>query len=728
MKLWRKETISVEHVRTLHEKFGLDYISATLLTRRNIYEKDSLKYYLESELSYLHNPFLFEDMEQAVERVLIAKEEGEKVRILGDRDVDGITSTAILSEALTSFGLDVSWRLPEGDEPYGLTRAQVEEAHSDDVTLIITVDCGISNVDEVEYASSLGIDVIVTDHHIAGDYIPDAVAVIDPKIEECEYPFRHLAGCGVAVKFVWAVAFGISDFFQQEVILLHSFPGNSESGKETVIIEAVKLRNLTEMDRMVEEVVPGVLSIHQSRIVEFLNCALPILVLDVDTEMNLLNRAFSKKVDIHLGELRNLFGETIPQVKQHSLFSLKQMSKSIRYSRHASELDVLISLFSHHAVQSIPYLKEKYSSLFDLVALGTIADLMPMDDENRIMVKQGLKELSGTGRPGLIVLLNQQNLLGKQLATTDIGWKVTPVINASGRMGKPSIALKLLLCSTQDEAAEYAQQLFALNRERQKSGEDSWNILLPKAKKSCEEHEKKFLVVEDRKVNRGLTGIMASRLMKQFSVPAMVIAHIDETRVTGSIRSPGEFDVREFLASFDDLFIDYGGHRCAGGFSMVKENLGVLNERLRTAINSFADIVESEEEVSIDVELPPQYLTPDIIRLVELLEPYGEGNPPIHFFISKAVIDDVKVLQNNRSDGENHVKMTISYGTYKWPALMWNGASFVADSFKVGDEIDMVFRMGRNYFRNQESLQLTVVDVRPYRTPLSRIMRVENES
>ncbi len=727
MKQWKKEAISVEHVRALHEKFGLDYITATLLTRRHIHEKESLKYYLESELSYAHNPFDFDEMEQAVERVLMAAEEGEKVRVVGDRDVDGITSTAILTESLGKFGLEVSWSLPEGDDPYGLTRKMVDAARSDDVTLIITVDCGISNVDEVEYATSLGIDVIVTDHHIAGDYVPDAVAVIDPKIEECDYPFTHLAGCGVAAKFVWAVAFGMSDFFQQDVILLHSFPGNSESGKETVIIEAVKLRNLRETERMVEEIVPGVLSVHQSRILQFLNCSLPILVLDVDTELLLLNKAFSSKVDIHLGELRTLFEKTISQIKDQSLFSLKQVSKAVRYSRYASELDVLISLFRHHVTQSIPFLKNEYASVFDLVALGTIADLMPMADENRIMVRQGLKELSQTRRPGLIVLLNQQNLLGKQLATTDIGWRITPVINASGRMGEPSLALRLLLCTSMEDAETLAQQLLALNRKRQKIGEDSWNILLPKAKKSCEANDHKFLVVEDQNVNRGLTGIMASRLMKQFKVPAMVIAHIDDERVTGSIRSPGELDVREFLSTFEDLFYDFGGHRCAGGFSMNRENLALLSERVNESIMHLEEVEKEEEEVPIDVELPAKYMTPDIIRLVELFEPYGEGNPPIHFLISKAVIEEVKILNNSRAEAPDHVKFTIAYGSFKWPALMWNGAETVADSYRSGDEIDMVFRMGRNYFRNQETLQLTVVDIRKYRTPIDEIMRVPQQ-
>ncbi|MDC7247533.1 MAG: DHH family phosphoesterase, partial [Sphaerochaetaceae bacterium] len=528
MKQWKKESISVDSVRSLHENFGVDYISATLLARRGVDDKKSLKYYLESDLSYLHNPFLFDEMEDFVMRVAQAKEEGEKVRVFGDRDVDGITSTALLVEFLGSMGIEVSHRLPKGDEPYGLTVPGIDEALQDDVTLIITVDCGISNIEEVEYAQSKGIDVLITDHHIAGDIVPDAIAIIDPKIEECSYPFTHLAGCGVVAKVIWAVSFAMSDFFQQEIFLFHAYPGNTEKGKETVIIEAVKMRNLLEIERMVEEVVPGILDVHQSRIISFLNSNLPIFALDVETERRLITRAFGTKIDIHIGELRQLLSATIPQIGSHSLFSLHRMSKSVKYSQRMSELDVLFSLFVTHVTRSIPYLRDKYEYIFDLVALGTIGDLMPMKDENRIMVKRGLALLNSHTRSSLIPLMTAQKLMGKQISTTDVSWQITPIINASGRMGTPEVALELLLSTKQDHAQTCSEQLLRLNKERQKMGEDSWNSLLPKAKNKYEEFEQKFLVVEDKNVNRGLTGIMASRLLRQFGVPSMVIAHIDE--------------------------------------------------------------------------------------------------------------------------------------------------------------------------------------------------------
>ncbi|NCB02927.1 MAG: single-stranded-DNA-specific exonuclease RecJ, partial [Spirochaetia bacterium] len=669
MKQWVKEAVSVDSLRSLHDQFGIDYIKATLLSRRGVSEKEQLKYFLETDLSFLHNPFLFDDMESFVMRVLEAKREGEKVRIFGDRDVDGITSTSLLVEFLTSQGIETSWRLPQGDEPYGLTSLGIDEAHSEDVTLIITVDCGISNIDEVEYASSLGIDVLITDHHLAGEYVPDAHSIIDPKIEECNYPFTHLAGCGVVAKVIWALGFGLSDAFQEEVLLIHTCPGNSEKGKETFIIEAVKMRNLIETERMVEEVVPGALAVSQSRIIKFLNCNLPIFALDVEVENRILHAAFLSKVDIHLIELRPLFIKTIPQVGEKSLFALSQMSKSVKYSAKMSELDVLISLFSTHVIRLIPYLRDEYHTIFDLVALGTIADLMPMADENRIMVKHGLNLLTSGNRKSLIPLLTHQNLLGKRLSTTDVGWQITPIINASGRMGTPEVALIMLLSTNYDEASLATTELLKLNSARQKEGEKSWNKILPKAKKSCDDFDNKFLMVEDKEVNRGLTGIMASRLLKQFKVPSMVIAYIDESRITGSLRSPTYFNIRDFLSDYGDLFLDYGGHRCAGGFSMEIKNLPLLKERMKETIAALNAIEEVEERVTIDLELPPHYLSPKIIEIVELIEPYGEGNPPIHFMISKAIIEEMKVLQNNKSTGANHVKLTLSYGSYKWPAL-----------------------------------------------------------
>ena len=424
-----------------------------------------------------------------------------------------------------------------------------------------------------------------------------------------------------------------------------------------------------------------------------------------------------------MGELRSQFEAVLPQVKGKSLFSLMRMSRAVRYTRTASEIDVLVSLFTAYVLKSIPSLSNEYEKILDLVAMGTIGDLMPMVDENRILVRTGMKMMGEGVRKELAALMTMQNLAGKRLSTSDVGWQLTPVINASGRLGKPQVAAKMLLAKDLRTCEEYAGELMRLNRERQKQGEDSWGRLLPKARTSLGEYDGKFLMVEDATVSRGLTGIMASRLLRQFNSPSMVIAHVDDERVTGSMRSPQHFNVRDFLSTFEDLFLDFGGHRCAGGFSMERRHLTSLRERIGEAIELMESRDSDEEEpVLIDAELPPEYLTPELISLVETFEPYGEGNPPLQFLIRKAKVEDLQLLNRSKGNGPAHVKLQLRYGRYLWPALYWNGADEVGTDFDGNDEVDVVFRLGRNYFRNNETLQLTVVSLERHKKSIEEIL------
>ena len=726
MSNWRKEPVSIDLVRKLNESFKVDYITASLLARREIKEPRQVRFVLESDVAYLHNPFLFTEMESFVERVLEAQQNREKVTVFGDRDVDGITSTVLLVEELEAMGLDVSYVLPEGDDPYGLTIEGIEKAKESGVSLIITVDCGISNIEEVEFAQRLDIDVLVTDHHYPLDILPDSVALINPKVEESEYPFAHLAGCGVVAKVIWALRFAKTNYYQEPFILLHAALGSSVPNNETIIIEAVKIRNLIEVERIVEEIVPSAITFEQSRIIRFLDCGLPILALDVPVEQKLLEKAFGKGIEIHLGELRSRFEQVLPHVVNRSLFKLKQLSRSIRYTEKGSELDVLIALFNAYVFRMESSLSTEYEAILDLVALGTIADLMPMVDENRILVKIGMREMEKGSRRGLLALMRLQNLVGKRLTTADVGWQLTPVINSSGRLGQPSIALNMLLSKEQSLSEKYAADLMELNRQRQNQGEEAWKRLLPKAKASYSDFDNKFLIVEDSEVGRGLTGVMASRLLRQFNVPSMVIARIDEQRITGSIRSPNQINILDFLANFSDLFLDYGGHRCAGGFSMEQKHLESLRKRMAKSIETFEELelLEEDQVITIDAELTADYMKPELISLVEIFEPYGEGNPPLNFMIQGARLEEIQFLSQNKSDEKLHVKLQIRFGEYRWPALFWNGSDYVVDNFKTGDEVDLIFKLGRNYFRNNESLQLTVVALRKHKTSIDKIMRL----
>lgn len=704
---WKTRNASLDDIRALQDRYDLDLVSARILSGRKIVTPDDVKFYLENDISFTHNPFLFEDMQSFCERILTAVEEKEKVHVFGDRDVDGITSTALIVTELRNMGLEVSFSVPMGDEPYAFSKESIDKLVENNVTLAVTVDCGISCYDEIDYACSKGLDFLVTDHHIASSTLPPAQAIINPKVEGCGYPFRDLSGVGVVSKCIWALRFAQTDFYTEPILLLHATPGN-----DTVVIEVVKLENLVETERICEEIVPGILDFDKSRLVSFLNCNLPVFVLDEEEELIQLEKAFPK-AEIHLNSLRPQFEKYLPFIKDKSLFALNSLSRFALYSEVRSELDTLIGLFGAFIRCSHPALYKKYLEVTDLVAIGTISDLMPMTDENRILVRNGLKVLENSSRLSLIPFMSIQNLLGKKLSTTDISWQISPLLNAAGRMGKPDVAINMLLSEDQHKSFEYAQELVQLNKERQQLGEKCWDRLLPQAKESFEQYGSKFVFVKDDKIPRGITGIIATRLQKAFKVPVMVVTQTEDCRAVGSLRSPVSFNCHDFLSGFADLFDDFGGHDCAGGFTLSPSKTDELEIRIAEVMD-YSDCPDTDDEdiIMVDAGLSPELFTEKMIRTVERFEPYGEKNEPIIFMIEGARIENLSAMANTKDSSANHLKMVLSYGSYKWPSVFWSAGNRVGKEFNDGDIVDVVFRLGRNYFKNQELIQLTIVDIR----------------
>lgn len=703
---WKTSLAALEDIRSLQERFNLDRITAKVLAGRGITEPDQVKFYLENDVSFLHNPFEFEDMDIFCERVLQAVENREKVRVFGDRDVDGITSTSLLVTELTRMGLDVSYTVPMGDAPYGVTCETIDKAAEEGVTLAITVDCGISSVEEVSYARKKGIDFLVTDHHIAGDYLPNACAVIDPKIDGCGYPFRDLAGCGVAVKCVWALRFAQTELYKNPIVLLHALPGNG-----TVIIEAAITENLLVTDRISEEVVPGVLPAENSRLLKFLSCGLPIFVLDAETELKQLKKAFPS-AEIHINDIRSEFEKYLVSVKGKSLFELNNISRFALYAHARSELDALIGLYNAYVRVSHPSLYKDYVSLMDLVAIGTISDLMPMIDENRILVRNGLKQLEVNTRKSLLPFMGMQNLLGHRLSTTDISWQMSPLLNAAGRLGRPDVAIDMLLATDQNDALIYAKKLAELNKERQRLGEESWTRLQEQANRFFEKSGSKFVLVADSTIPRGITGILATRLQKAFKAPSMVITSTSDGRDVGSMRSNSDFNCHNFLSGYSDLFADFGGHDCAGGFTLLPDCKDELIARISVDVDSMDCPDVADNVIDIDAVLLPEEFNQGLMSVVERFEPYGEQNGPVTFRIDGARLESITAMSNQKDSGNNHLKIVINYGSFKWPTVFWNSGSRVGKDFDEGEIVDVVFRMGRNYYRNQETIQLTALDIK----------------
>lgn len=702
--IWNKRDINRTLVRDMTKRFECDALTASILARRNITDGTDILYFLEDDLRYLHNPFLFQGMEDAVDRVLTARDEGEKVLIFGDRDVDGITSTALLYRALTDLKIDTAWKVPSGDDPYGLTTAAVEAHAENDGTLIITVDNGISCREAVSRANELGIDVVILDHHNPPEILPDAVAIVDPKLEDCGYPFRDLAGCAVAWKFITALRFAQTELYKQQICLLNVRPAN-----ESYIIEAIKIVNMSEVARISEIVIPGMVSITQTRLLPFLQDQ-QIFVWDAPLQQKQLATIFGKGVEFNFHDLAPEISRDIPSIRNMSLLRLKDFSRIGRYRENPiSELDGFYNIFVTFIQRRNSFYGEREKQELQLVALGTLADLMPLENENRILVRQGLAAINEQPRSGLAELMARQNLSGKKIGTVDIAWLISPAINATGRMGSPEIAVSLLLSDNQQERNRLSEEVIKLNTDRKELGSSAWGIAEPLARDSLEKHHGNLVIAADPGIHRGITGIIANRLSNCFQVPAIVISYMKDDTLVGSMRSSRGFNLQNFLDPCADLFIDHGGHTFAAGFSLHKENLDDFLSRIKRISEDmiFPDS-ENGGEVLIDAELPHDYLTPSILDLTDRFEPYGEGNNPITFLTRNMKIISADIIGKTE---KQHLKLTFSCGTYKWPAVYWRAAERLNRDFSVGDSVDTVFTIGRNTFNGTEIPQLVLQDV-----------------
>ncbi len=702
---WTKKELPPSLVKELAARFDTDVLTASILARRSLTAPEDVLYYLEDDPRYLHNPFMFNQMEDAVDRILLAADEGEKVLVFGDRDADGVTSTLLMVEALIEIGIDASWRVPVASEPYGLSIQAVESFAAEGGTLIITVDCGISNHAEVDRAAELYVDVLILDHHrLQTGEPPAAVAVINPKLPDSGYPFRDLAGCGVVYKLICALKLARSGVYKQQVALLNVRPAN-----DAYIVEAVRLSNLVETGRIRETIVPGVVDLERTRLVPFLRDR-QIFVWDGELQKRLLERALGKGAEVNFYDVAPDVGEHIPQARGQSLLRLKELSRIGKYrSEPLEEIDVLENLFISFALKKADWFGEDDLSRLQLVALGTIADLMPLRNENRILVKRGLASLNERPRAGLSELVVKLGLAGKKLSAGEIAWQVTPVINAAGRMGEPQTAVSLFLAKTREERDSLADRVIQMNLDRRRLGGEDWELVYPLARESLAEHGDKLAIVGSESVHRGITGLIAARLTSTLKTPA-IVASFQGATVVGSIRSARGFPITSFLEACADLFIDYGGHDEAAGFSLKSENWPVFRERTRLYAVAL-ELDKAEEVIEIDAELPHQFLKPEISELTERFEPYGEESGPLVFMARNVGILDAQIMGKKE---QNHLKLTLDFGKHKWPVLFWDGAQRLERdfSFKNRDKIDLVFKVTLNRFNGMEQPQLEAFDAR----------------
>lgn len=691
----------------LHSKFGLSQLEAAVFARRGITSGESLMYFLETDRRFMHLPFEFSSMEDAVSRISDAIEEGEKILIFGDKDVDGVTSTAILYGYLKSEGADVSWRIPVGDDAYGLSLDAVDSFAKDYGTLIITVDCGISNIQEIAHANELGIDVIVTDHHNPPEILPEAAVFLDPKMQDSGYPFKDISGAAVAFKLAQALRFRKSELFGQDISLLDVKPSSDGKFK----LDILKTRNLVKKQKFSEIFEPGFGPVSNTNLPSFLR-GQQIFCWNKKAVSSYLKEIFGSGVEFEMLDMQQEIARTIPQVQGKSLSQIKKMSKLAKYSDSPiEEIDGFYNIFVTFAELSDAKFFPKHSADatqdLQLVGIAALADIMPMQNENRIFVKNALAAInSRKTRKGIAELISRLDLAGKEINSTELSWKVIPALNAAGRMGQSNLSLELLTAEDAAERDHLAGKIIELNEDRKHFVSEGEMYTSKQAEENFHKFNEKLCVVTDEKINRGVTGILAAKIMNKYNVPSIAIT-FSENIAVGSMRSCRSVVATKFLDSFgEDFFINHGGHDAAAGFSFTKDKLNDFMKKAWMISRQF-NLEAEEESINIDAEIPAEYITPELLSLIDRFEPYGEQNKELVFVSKNLRLQDGIPVGKSQTQS---LKLIFDCGKYKFPAMFWGQAERLNRDFKTGDNLNILYTVSKNSFRGSVTPQMILID------------------
>ena len=557
-KKWQIYETDDEKVRELKEKYKINSLLAAILVNRGITDEEKIRKFLEPTRQDFYNPYLMKDMEIAVNRIIKAIESQEKVIIYGDYDVDGITSITVLKKFLKDVGLEVSYYIPNRlDEGYGLNKNAVKKIVNEGYTLMITVDCGISGIDEIDYANSLGLEVIVTDHHEPGESLPKALAVIDNKRKDSTYPFRELAGVGVSFKLCQAIG--------------------------------MKL------------------------------------------------------------ELK----------------------------------------------------EETYLKYLDIVCIGTISDIVPLVDENRVITKLGLLLVKQTKNLGLKSIINSSGYT--KINSSTISFGVAPRVNACGRMGKAEEALELLLSTDIYKVNELTKKLNEHNRKRQEIEKFIYESAIEKIEKN-HLNENRTIIVGGEGWHHGVIGIVSSKITEMYFKPSILLSFEENGIGKGSGRSIPGFDLHDSLMKCQNTLEKFGGHSMAVGVTIKKENLEEFSKEFEK-VAADEKIEEIPQVLNIDAKVDLNLIDKEMIDSLKELEPFGEANKMPIFAFKNLRIDSIRAL----SEGK-HLKLTLKEDNRIINAIGFNMGT-LAEEYKIGDKIDVAGVLEINTFNGVDNLQINIKDV-----------------
>ena len=559
LRKWEVRPLDKERAAAFAQTYGVPFFLAMLMNIRGLDDAAHLREFL-GEGEPLSDPFLLKDMDKAAARITRAVDNMEKITVYGDYDADGVTSTAMLYSYLETRGADVIFYIPQREgEGYGMNIGAVEYLKEQGVSLIVTVDNGISSVQEVARANELGIDVVVTDHHRPQEILPDAVAVVDAYRPDDTSPYKHFSGVGIAFKLLMALEDGAGD---------------------------------------VED------------------------------------------------------------------------------------------------------LLEAYS---DLAAIGTIGDIVPLTGENRTLIRAGLERLSQSDRPGVQALLENAGIAGKALTSTNVAFTLVPRINATGRMGAPERAVRLLISGYEEEAEVLSEEICADNEERRRVEAEIAEAAFAdiEAKGYMKD---RVVVVDGENWHHGVIGIVASRVTERCGKPCMIISR-GETEAKGSGRSIEGFSLFEAICACGDLLIKFGGHPMAAGITLKPENIEAFRKRInRYAAEHFPQM--PTQTVTLDCKLNPAALSVSMAQSLTQLEPFGNGNPQPVFGLFNMELSNVTPV-----GGGGHLRLTLEKNGSVITAMRFNTKPEELP-YHIGDKIDLAVQLEAREFRGQPSLTVIVRDMK----------------
>ena len=680
-KTWIKKEVSTELLAELRCS-GLSDVFLKILVNRGITSIEEIDKYFNPKSRYLFSPYVIEGICPAINRIFKAFENDENIRVYGDRDVDGITSTVLLTETLRAFHKYVDYTVPIIEDGYGLNPDYIDSAQKDGIKLIITVDCGISNIEEVAYAKSKGIDVIITDHHEPPSQLPEAVAIVDPKTINSCCPQKNIAGVGVSFKLAMALEMARSSRLSGPIV---AFELNNDQVSVTKFSTREGFCELKQLDYNL-----------------FSRC-IPIYF--DEYEHNQINMIIStkpnsfKQAPVYISKMMN---ECLPDLTDKT----KAGFKSALNISKITDSRALILMYLKCVEARLPAVKALWQRSLDILTIGTVADMVPLQGENRTFTQMGLKFVGKSKRIGLISLFNALGWKNKLITERDISFSIAPILNSSGRLRSAELAIELLLTNQHKRAEELARQLYELNTERKKLGEDCYNSVKGYLLEQNDINKDRILLVAAPMKNQGVTGIVATRLMLDYCKPVIVLLE-DQGKFLGSARSFKNINIIEALNYCAEYLEKFGGHIGAAGMTVPLENTELFRKKLR----EYADVNVSEDDLRpewlIDAELPVSEINEQFLQDLLKFAPFGIENPAPVFTATGAYFSEIRKV----GDGKNHLRFKFKRS---------NGKSIFGIGFNLGDimapdvirdgSCDVLFHVEPNDYNGVRSAQLVVLD------------------